>query len=569
MSQPLLSLNFSSTEIQSLLFEKEAGRYALLGSARQAIRIDDAQSLMPAFQEVMRTLEAESGMTLLDEKGKLAHEGHADLDGLSAVGFSLSGAKPIRVALMGISEAYSMASLRRLVSLFDTEIVLEVQLQAPHNQSKQLQALSDAEIDMLVIAGGAEEGASRALRNAIENTRLLYHLMPKAIQPQIVYAGNPVLADYARLEIEAGDDFHLAPNLRSGDGQEDLSVAWRAMLRAYQRVRLQQYPHLRELQAQLKAPLMPASFAMGRLARFIAALSETNKSVLLADLSDDSSLILLANKKELMATRVANTIDDEIIQKTQYYCSQPVSLPEVGEYLMNKQLHPEYFAVGITDFAIDQAWSRACLWRAMRALKAINPRLDWHDAEGLNAPCDPIILSGARFIKNLQAHQTLAIALDGILPHGISTIALDDMNLLCALGTLAEKEPLLVVQMLELDYLHNLGSVVSISSKDYEEHTLLELEVVTADDAPRSYSRIGWRQLEKIETASEDGLRVYLAPSAKTDVGMGMVGLGGWVTVPKSALGLVLDARGRPLTLPESGKARAESWRDWLWELGA
>lgn len=569
MSHTFLSLNLSSNTLHCLLFEKEAGRYALLASATQAFSLEDAASLMPAFQEAMRTLETKCSVTLLDEEGKLAHEGHASIDGLSTVGFSFSGAKPVRVALMGISEAYSMASLRRLVSLFDAEVVLEVKLQDPHNQSRQLQALSEADIDMLVIAGGAEEGASRALRNAIENTRLLYHLMPKAIQPQIVYAGNPVLADYARLEIEAGDDFHLAANLRSADGKEDLSVAWRAMARAYQRVRLQQFPHLRVLQAQLKAPLIPAGFAIGRLARFIAALSKTEKAVLIADLSEETTQILLATKSELMAIRTPNSCDDALVQKTQYYCSQPVSLAEANEYLMNKKLYPDYFPVGITDFAIEQAWSRACLWRALSEMKAIYPRMQWEDGEGLKGPCDPIILGGSRFIENLQAHHALSLGLDGILPHGISTIALDDQALLRALGTLAEAEPLLVVQMLELDYLKNLGSVVSLASHDYEEHTLLDLEIVPADDQPRSYSTVGWRQLEKIETPTEDGLRVYLAPSAKTDIGMGMAGLGGWIKVPQSALGLVLDARGRPLTLPESGRARAESWRDWLWELGA
>ena len=569
MSHTLLSVNLSSNEVRSLLFEKEGGRYALLSTAKQSFSIDEASSLMPAFQESLRDMEAESGVSLLDAQGKLAHEGHADLAGVSAVGFSFSGAKPVRVALMGISEAFSMASLRRLVSLFDAEIVLEIKLQNPQNQSRQLQALSEAEFDMLVIAGGAQEGASRALRNAIENTRLLYHLMPKAIQPQIVYAGNPVLADYARLEIEAGDDFHLATTLRGEDGTEDLTVAWGAMLRAYQRVRLQQYPHLRELQSQLKAPILPAGFAVGRLARFIAALSETDKAVVIVDMSQDNTQILLANKQELMAKRITNTCDDQLIQKTQYYCSQPVSLAEVGEYLMNKRSYPGYFPVSINDFAIEQAWSRACLWHALNEMKAIYPRLQWEDGVGLKEPCDPILLSGVRFTQNLEAHQALSIALDSILPHGISTIALDNLSLLRALGTLAADEPLLVVQMLELDYLQNLGSVVSIDSSDYEEHTLLDLEIVHADDQGRSYAHVGWQQLEKIETTTDEGSRVYLAPSAKTDVGMGMPGLGGWIKVPQSVLGLVLDARGRPLTLPESGKARAESWRDWLWELGA
>ncbi len=112
------------------------------------------------------------------------------------------------------------------------------------------------------------------------------------------------------------------------------------MLRAYQRVRLQQYPHLRLLQAELKTALLPASFAMGRLARFIARLSATDKAVLLADLSDEKTSLLFANKNELMAISQANTIDEALIQSTQAYCSQNLTTAEVGEFLLNQSLNP-------------------------------------------------------------------------------------------------------------------------------------------------------------------------------------------------------------------------------------
>lgn len=563
-----LSLDLSSTEINSLLFEKQAGLYSLKAHACQKFNLEIPKKLMPAFQLNMQGLEKQSGIRLLDEEKKLALEGHAELEGISGVGLSFSAARPIRVGLIGLSEAYSMTSLRRLVSLFDAEVVLEIRLQDPRNQSQQLQALSEANIEMLVIAGGAEEGASRALRMAIENTRLFYHLMPKSIQPQIVYAGNQVLADYARIEIEAGNDFHLAPNLRDHDGEEELSVAWKAMLSAYERVRLQQYPHLRELQAQLKTSLMPASFAMGRMARFIARLGTTDKAVLLADMSEAKTSLVLANKKDLMAISFANKVNDELVLKTQFYCSQNLPLDEAGDYLHNKSLFPEQLGVTIPDFALELAWSKALLWRGLCAMKAVFPKLKFDTVSGLFEPCDPIILSGSRLTHGLEAHQSLSIALDGFLPHGISTIALDEKQILRALGTLADKEPLLVVQIIELDSFRNLASVVSLVSEDYEEHTLLDVEVVSGEEDKRDYFQVTHAQLAKIDADEQDVLRLYLAPSRRTDVGMGMSGLGGWVNVPKSALGVVIDGRGRPIALSENAETRAKAWRDWLWELG-
>ncbi|HQN69478.1 MAG TPA: hypothetical protein PLW19_06495, partial [Anaerolineaceae bacterium] len=118
-----LSLNLSSNEIHSLLFERQAGLYALRAQNKMAFELDDAERLMPAFRAQMQALEAETGIKMLDDDGHLAHEGHADLTGKSAVGFSFSASRPVRVGLVGISEAYSLSSLRRLVSLFDAEVV--------------------------------------------------------------------------------------------------------------------------------------------------------------------------------------------------------------------------------------------------------------------------------------------------------------------------------------------------------------------------------------------------------------------------------------------------------------
>ena len=563
-----LSVDISDTTIHSLLFEKQAGIYAFIGQIHQPFDLADPKALIPAFQASMRELETKCGVALLDKEGNLAHAGQSEQEGISAVGFSFSGGKPVNVGLIGISEAYSMSSLRRLVSLFDAEVILEINLQAPQSQSQQLQALSEANIDLLTIAGGSQEGASRALRGAIENTRLFYHLMPKSIQPQIVYAGNQILADYARIEIEAGDDFHLAPNLQNPAGIEDLSVAWKAMLRAYERVRLQQYPQLQDLQAQLKAPLLPASFAMGRLARFIARLSTTDKSVLLVDQSAAKTTLVLANKKQLMCVGKAHHVDEGSIQKTRDFCSQPLSINEVATYLHNKALFPEHLGLTISDFAIEQAWSRANVWQALGAMKAIYPTLQYDALAGFSEACDPIILSGSRFTEHLKAHQILSIALDSIMPHGISTIAVDENHILRAVGTLAESEPLLVVQMLELESFRNLASVVAIENLNYEDQVLLELEIETKDKENRSYYRVDRGQLRKIDTAGGDGVRVYLAPTRSSDVGMGMIGLGGWISVPQTEQGLVVDGRGRPLNLPDNAEARAKTWRDWLWGLG-
>ena len=97
--------------------------------------------------------------------------------------------------------------------------------------------------------------------------------------------------------------------------------------------------------------------------------------------------------------------------------------------------------------------------------------------------------------------------------------------------------------------------------------SLLTLEV-DREEAGREKLEVPKGTLKRIETPQNQRTRIYLSPSELTDVGMGYVGLGGWVTVPSSKVGVVIDGRGRPLELPQDAEKRSQTIYNWLWELG-
>jgi hypothetical protein len=96
---------------------------------------------------------------------------------------------------------------------------------------------------------------------------------------------------------------------------------------------------------------------------------------------------------------------------------------------------------------------------------------------------------------------------------------------------------------------------------------LLTLEV-DRGDAGREQLEVRAGELRRIELPPAQRTRIYLSPNASTDVGMGLPGLGGWVTVPTSSVGVVIDGRGRPLVLPEEAEQRSQTIYNWLWQLG-
>jgi hypothetical protein len=61
---------------------------------------------------------------------------------------------------------------------------------------------------------------------------------------------------------------------------------------------------------------------------------------------------------------------------------------------------------------------------------------------------------------------------------------------------------------------------------------------------------------------------MHLRPRVGIDIGHGPGRAGKAVELPGSALGLIIDARGRPLILPSDAKRRTELVKGWLWDMG-
>lgn len=74
--------------------------------------------------------------------------------------------------------------------------------------------------------------------------------------------------------------------------------------------------------------------------------------------------------------------------------------------------------------------------------------------------------------------------------------------------------------------------------------------------------------LDVLPLAAGRSARLNLIPLHRAEVGMGGPGRGGSLKVTGGALGVVIDARGRPLRLPSDPGRRGELYKRWLWMLG-
>lgn len=567
MPRTYLSLDIGKRQTQAWLFAQRDGTWAVQGTASVPTIIEgDGTQFHKSIQILLSQIERHHEVRLLDDHGQITNIRR--LDGApAAVGLSLSAGKPIRTALIGLSEAYSIAPMRRLVSLFNCEVVLEVNLQENLNATTQLERLLTSEVELYVIGGGANSGAQQALKAAIENLRLVYHLIPRAVRPQIVYCGNQELVEYAQSEIEAGLDMHLASNIQNNPGQEDPTLVWKAMLAAFERLRIQQIPGLADIVSNLRTRVIPSDFSAGRMVRFLERGSENGKGVLLLRVEADSVSVISAKDQKLNGVCHRLEVNDAILEAARGLSTQVSDPSSFATYIYNRTLFPDYTPATLEDLSIEHAWARVRIREALKALQELDPNFGYNPNLGLLRAYEPIIFSGSEMRLALP-HQSLLIAIDSVLPHGITTILQDERQLLTALGSLAPHEPLLPIQVMDSEVFTNLATVVNVDTPAAEGQKVLQIEVNEGEQMPRLHHKIQTGELKRIECLANSKTELYLSPEDESDVGMGVPGLGGWVTVLNSKVGVVVDARGRPLSLPADEILRAEMLHNWLWELG-
>jgi hypothetical protein len=246
------------------------------------------------------------------------------------------------------------------------------------------------------------------------------------------------------------------------------------------------------------------------------------------------------------------------------WLSLDISPNTLREYLFQKALYPGSLPITVEDHAIAQAVARQAMYLAVRSARRDFP--GWDHGKNLMPPLDLIIASGGLVSDGLSQGQALLMLLDGIQPVGILPILIDQNNLLPLLGAAAVRNNYLPVQVIDSGAFIGLGTAVSVaSSVNYGEQVVrVKLKYSDGTDA-RVDVKSG--SLEVLPLPSGQSARLSLQPLHRADAGFGP-GKTGSIMVTGGALGVVIDARGRPLQLPSDPVRRRELIKKWNYTVG-
>ncbi|MCC7511733.1 MAG: glutamate mutase L, partial [Anaerolineae bacterium] len=438
---------------------------------------------------------------------------------------------------------------------------------------EQIDAILRARPDLIVLAGGTDGGASRSVHMMLDTAGLACYLMPKEKRPAILFAGNNSLADDVKRLLESlTPALHFSPNLRPSLDVEDLDPAMSELSQIVTGIRRGQLRGVDELEAWSNGHVFPTAYATGRMTRFLSRLTGASGGVLSVTLGASAASVAAGFNGDLclrvypqyglgenLAALAQNTDPDELIR----WLSLDIHQNSVRDAIYQRSLYPSTVPATPEERAISQALARHTLHLAVRAAQRDFPPAARSD---LLPAFEFIFASGAALTDGATPGQNLLLLLDALQPTGVTQAMLDRNNLLPLLGAAADLNQLLPVQALESGAFLNLGTTVSVVSAASHGAPVLRARLRYAD---RNEANIEVKRgaLELLPLGAGEAAKLTLQPLHRADVGFGP-GRGQTITVHGGALGLVIDARGRPLQLPSDAVRRRELFKKWLWTLG-
>ncbi len=573
----LLAIDVGPSTTRAVLFDVVEGVYRFL-AAGQARSTAEApyKDIGLGIREAIERVQNITGRVLLDPQRRLIVPTQADGSGVDAVVATVSAGSALRIAIVGLLAEVSLESARRLAESTYGQIVERLSLNDRRHPDEQIDALLRARPDLIIVTGGTDGGASHAIQQMLDIVGLACYLMPNERRPAILFAGNSSLAENVQeLLAPLSSALRISPNVRPSLDTEDVSPAMHELAHLVNLIRRKQLNGMEELAGWTKGHLLPTAHAAGRIVRFLSRLTGASSGVLNVGLGASSAHVLAGFDGDLclrvypqygLGENLATILHQIPLDHFMRWLSLDISESSMRNAIYQRVLYPSIIPATPEDRSIAQAISRQMLYLAIQAARRDFPENAPVLRPDLMPRLEFLFASGGPLTDGTTPGQNLLLLLDAIQPVGITQVLLDRYNVLPLLGVAASWNAILPVHVLESGAFQNLGTTVSVVSDAHYGTPVLRVRL-RYEDGNEARLEIRQGALETLPLTVGQTARLSLQPLRRADVGFGP-GQSKTVTVNGGALGVVIDARGRPIPLPADPVRRRELFQKWLWTLG-
>lgn len=575
------------------LVDTVAGESRMIGQAEVSSTTEPPyENAVIGILEAAAQISELTGRQLLQNDGTLLMPQTSERDGVSSVIALTSAAGMMGLVITAVASEVSARSAIHASRATYTSVLQVVTLDdsAKGTQSndaswieRQVQALVGLRPDVVLMTGGLDGGTEDALvrlAHIVGLTALNMRVDADGQQRHdvaarpVIFAGNNAAREQVIESLSGRAELTIVDNVRPVLEVERLDPARRALNRRYNEQILPKLPGMAVLRRISTRPLCTVSDAMGLITRFIA--QQYQRATLTLDAGSAHTAAYLSSQDRYSPAVLGGigtgysagaVLAERGLAAIMRWLPFPISERDLTHWVLNKMLRPHVLPTTREDVLIEHAIAREALALALWAL--------WDERPG--ASYDLVVASGGVLAHAPHPGLAALTILDALQPDLDQTelaveLHLDTLGLVAACGALAFADSEAALSLLERDMLNNmpLATCVVALGGGRSGETAIEAELLPVSGSAR---RVTVRHGQIACLALPPGQKgtLTLRPSGGVRVGLNAPGkevASRLAAISGSALGVIIDARGRPLRLPEAPIERQQLLWDWLTALG-
>ncbi len=590
------------------------GQYRLMarGEARTT-RTAPEEDLTAGIIKAIKEIEFVTGRTLVSN-GRLISPEQINGDGTDVFVATVSAGDPLRIAVLGaVSPALSDLASEAISSLYAETLALSTPsyiaatTPAPASVGSGSRPLVsgvgngwtqegiNSEWEMLInklkefhphvalIVGSADgpagptplQEACQALLNSVQHFNDRQNAGASAGIPTddlasgrlpILYAAAPQYIEAVRRLLGTQAEVTRLESLNSQEQIAPITYAANALFEREVMERLPGYDRLRSWSTA--APISTAT-SLSSLVRFLAQHYSMN--VTAVDIGGNSTTMMLAGEQGEFLSMIkpymgvgpgVNSVLQQVgWQQIARWLPFDITEDELRQFTVNRKLHAQVVSTNSRELQIEQAFAREAMILAQAAAT--------HSGE-IEFDSDLILATGGVLAHSPKYGQAALMLLDALQPRGVTSLVLDRATLLSQLGAVATVNPIAAVQVNENDGVsHRLGTCV-IPFGIMPENQIAVRVGIEYSDGRQSTVEVMSGSIEVVPLRMNEQALLTLYPAPTVDVGLGPGERARAAEeIDGGLIGLIIDARGRPLVLPENNMERQARLSQWIQALGA
>jgi hypothetical protein len=613
----ILAADVGSTRTHVCLIERVEGVYRLVARAESPTTDGEPENdVTIGVCRAIQDVEAVVQRPLLDSDGDVltpARVGGEDEQvtgpaGVDAFVATCSAGAALCCAVVGLTDDLSVESATRTCAAANAVVTHTISLGDTMRRwdDATLQSLHRSPPDVILMVGGIDTGPVAPLESAALVLATIYETVEPEQRPIVVFAGNQEARRTLMDVLAPLFDVRVVDNVRPNVHVETPGELHRELAEIYQHTRLPRVPGYARLQGWASAPVLSTSEALGITWRYIAQRDRLERGLLGLDVGGNTThvgavrgtIYQWAAAAGIGTSQGAGRLSRLVgYDRLLRWLPIPLSSADALSFVQNAHLRPHSIPQTMEDLVLGHAMLREAVGIGVGQMRQLywSPE-DQGVQEATRAPSGSTrvlssstrvlsgstrVLSGSTrvlsgvvpsfdliaarggFVAHTPQDGLITLALlDAVQPIGLARIVTDWAGVWPQLGAVATVAPLAAAQVLARDGFHTLGTIIAPTGSSKPGEIALHLRI-EREDGHTIVLDVPAGSVRRVPLAAQERARIQVRPSRAFDIGLGRRGVGGQAEVVGGSLGIVIDARGRPLRLlddVEECRTRNQLW---------